>query len=785
MRALSIKLVRELRRLWAQAAAIALVMAAGVATMIIGVGTYQSLAVTRDAYYQTHRFADVFAAVTRAPRSLLPQIAEIEGVIAAEGRIEKVATAAIETVEEPVSVLLVSLPRVGEAVLNQIYLRKGRLPEGTGEAVVSEVFATANGLVPGSSISVLINGGLRAIQVSGIALSPDFIYAMAPGEMLPDERRFGVLWMQEAGLAGAFGLEGAFTNVSVRLLNGASEANAIEAMDDVLETYGGRGAYGRDQQISDVFLESELVGLQAMSQLLPPIFLLVSAFLVNITLSRLIALEREQIGLMKALGYSSWAVARHYVQFVLLITVVGCAIGFAGGYWLGTQLTLLYTKFYSFPVLVFSRDPTTYVIAAGTTIGAGVLGAINAVRKAAWLPPATAMLPPAPPQYRKLFGDLPKLGPRLRQTSVIALRHLLRWPWRSAGGILGVSLSVAILVGSLWTIGAMEHMMQLTFNQAERQNATLAFQGQRPLSALFAVERLPGVMRAEPYRAVGVEIGSHHLSRRVAITGRPAETDLSRLVSEAGQPVTLPSEGLVLSRSLANILKVGSGGTVWVRLLEGDRREFSLPVSDVVEGFMGLGAYMELGALNRLLGEGETISGTTLSIDEVEQPKLFAALKRTPSAGYISLQSIALEQFRKTQAQNLNVMVGVLAGLAALIAFGIVYNFARISLSEQGREMASLRVLGFTRAEVSSLLLGEIAVITILAQPLGWGLGYLIALAMVAGFSNEVYRMALVIGPEVYAYSSLVVGTAAIVSGLIVRRRIDRLDLIAVLKTRE
>ncbi len=785
MRALHVKLFRELRRLWAQAAAIALVMAAGVATMLIGVGTYQSLADTRDAYYETNRFGDVFVTVGRAPHSVLDRIAEIEGVIAVEGRIEKVATADIEGVPEPVSVLLVSLPISGEPAVNRIYLRNGRLPDDTDEAVVSEVFAKANHLAPGSAINVLINGAIRSIRITGIALSPDFIYAMAPGQMLPDERRFGVLWMQEAGLAGAFGLEGAFTDVALRLLKGASEADTIEKVDDLLEPYGSRGAHGRDQQLSHVFLESELVGLQAMSQVLPPIFLLVSAFLVNITLSRLIALEREQIGLMKALGYSSWAVAVHYVQFVLVIAIIGCALGFAGGAWLGTQLTLLYTKFYSFPVLVFSRDPAVYVLAAGTTLGAGVLGAFNAARKAAWMPPAVAMLPPAPPQYRRLLGGKLGMSIRLPQTSLIAMRHLLRWPWRSAGGMLGISMSVAILVGSLWTVGAMEHMMQLTFNQTDRQDATIVFQKQRSLAALFAVERLPGVLRAEPYRAVGVEIGRGQISRRVAITGRPPEADLNRLIDARMQPVTLPGDGLVLSKPLADILKVGTGDVVWVRLLEGDRREFSLIVSGMVEGYMGLGAYMDLGTLNRILREGAAISGTTLLIDRNHQAELFAALKRTPSAGYISLQSIALEQFRKTQAQNLYVMVGVLVCLAALIAFGIVYNFARISLSEQGREMASLRVLGFTKAEVSSLLLGEIAVIALVAQPVGWIIGYVIALGMVAGFSNEIYRMALVIGPDVYAYSSLVVCAAAIASGLIVRRRVDRLDLIAVLKTRE
>lgn len=785
MRALHIKLFRELRRLWAQMIAIALVMAAGVATMIIGVGTYQSLVSSRDAYYESNRFADVFAAVTRAPRPLLDRIAELDGVLAVEGRIERVATADLEGVAEPVSVLLVSLPRIGDPALNRTYLRNGRLPEGPGEAAVSEVFSKANDLQPGASIEVLINGALRDITVTGVALSPDFIYAMAPGEMLPDEHRFGVLWMQEAELAAAYGLEGAFSNLSLRLLPGVSQPQAIAALDDMLAPYGGHGAYGRDQQLSHVFLDSELIGLRAMSELLPPVFLLVAAFLVNITLSRLISLEREQIGLMKALGYSSWAVARHYVELVLLIALVGCAIGFVGGYWLGTQLTLLYARFYSFPLLIFSRDPQTYVLAAGTTLGAGMAGAFQAVRRAAWLPPAVAMSPPAPPDYRKVVGRGMRRTVPLRKTTVVAVRHLLRWPWRSAGGILGIALSVAILVGSLWTVGAMEHMIQLSFNRTDRQHATLAFQGQNALSALFAVRRLPGVMRAEPYRAAAVEMSSGQVSRRVAVIGRPLDADLNRVIDGKGRAVELPETGLVLSRALADILGVRAGSTVWVRLLEGDRRELSVPVSDVVEGFMGLGAYMELDALNRLVGDVATISGANLTIDPARQAELFEVLKRTPSAGYVALQTIALQQFRKTQVQSLFVMLGVLAGLAGLIAFGVVYNFARISLSEQGREMASLRVLGFTTGEVSSLLLGEIGIVTLLAQPIGWGIGHLIALAMVAGFSNEIYQMPLILGPEVYAYSSIVVCLAAIVSGLVVRRRVDRLDMIAVLKTRE
>lgn len=174
-----------------------------------------------------------------------------------------------------------------------------------------------------------------------------------------------------------------------------------------------------------------------------------------------------------------------------------------------------------------------------------------------------------------------------------------------------------------------------------------------------------------------------------------------------------------------------------------------------------------------------------MAIDPAQQDRLFAILKETPSAGHISLQSAALSQFRVTMAQNIFMMIGVLVGLAAMIAFGVVYNFSRISLSEQGREMASLRVLGFRRGEVSGLILAEIAAVVLLAQPLGWLIGTVVALGMVEGYSSEIYRMPFVLGPDVFAYSSLVVIVAALLSGLVIRRRVDRLDMIAVLKTRE
>lgn len=786
MRALDIKLMRDLKRLWAQALAIALVMAAGVATLILGVGAYDSLSTTRERYYDANGFADIFVSLTRAPNSLRADLAAIDGVAAAETRVEKIALADLPGMPEPASVLLVSLPETHVAALNRLHLRSGRLPEpGSDEAVASAGFAAAHGLSEGSRLRVLINGRQRDVRLSGTALSPEFIYALGPGALMPDDRRFGIVWMPESLLAPAYDLDGAFNQAAVRLVRGVNPEKVITALDRLLARYGGRGAYPHKDQLSHAFLDAELRQLRTMSRILPPIFLLVSAFLVNMMLSRLIALEREQIGLLKAMGYSSLSVMRHYGGFVTLIAIGGIAIGFVAGSWLGAGLTRLYAEFFSFPFLVFSRNPAVYGIAAGATYAAAILGAVKAVREVAWLSSAVAMAPPAPPRYRKVLGGMADLSRVVRQSSVIVVRHLTHWPVRTLSGVLGMAMAVAILVGSFWSFGSIEYMIDVTFRRSDRQDATITFTDVRRIGALYEARRLPGVMQAEPFRAVAVKLVHGTAERRVSLIGNAAEGQLSRVLDGDLRPVTLPDHGIVISDALADLLELKVGDTVTIEVLEGRRQTLEAPVSAIITGFIGLTAYMNLDAMNRMLGEDQVISGTYLSLDALTRDKLFAQLKEMPAASFIALRYVALAKFRETLAQNISIMITVYASLATIIAFGVVYNFARISLSEQGREMASLRVLGFTRGEVSALLLGELAVVAIIAQPVGWLLGYGFAWSMAHGFRTDLYRVPLVVNREVFVWASLIVFAAAAISGLVVRRRIDRLDMIEVLKTRE
>lgn len=787
MRVLDRKVVRDIRRLWAQIIAVALVMACGVATIVLSVGAYRSLEETREAFYSRQNFADVFATATRAPIRLASRIEAIPSITGAEYRIFKPVILDIEGMREPASGMVVSIPTLKEPTINNPYLRNGRLPFNgrSHEVAIVEKFAEAHRLGPGDGFHALINGKRRALIITGIVLSPEFIYAIGPGDIIPDERRFGVIFMRQSALEGAFDMDGGFNSLAATVDSGANIDAVIDKIDDLLEPYGGRGAIERDDQMSDAFLDNELLQLRSMALVIPPIFLFVSAFLVNMILSRLIALEREQIGLLKAIGYGEVAIGAHYAKLVLVIAAIGLAIGAAAGAWFGRGLTRIYGEFFSFPYLIFKESPDLYALAGGITAAAALAGAANAIYSVVTLPPAVAMRPAAPLRYRTFFGRAGLALHLFSQTTTMALRHLIRRPVRTIITALGTSFSVAILCTALFMFDSMEEMIDITFYQAERQDATLSFANERPVGAMAAVSALPGILRAEPFRAAPVRITNGHRELELSITALPGGGDLARVLSDKGVPVELPTAGLLVPQRAAEKLGVGPGDIVRVELLQHGGKVVEAPITAIIQSLIGLGAYMELSALNRLIGDGQRISGARVEIDPNRIDDVYARVKQTPAIASFTLLTAAKAKFREIIEQNISIMSSVYVGLAVIITFGVVYNSARIQLAERARELASLRVLGFTRGEVSGVLLTELGVIIAMAQPLGWLLGYGFGWMVITGTESDLFRIPLVIEPATFARASLVVVAAGVISALIARRRIDKFDLVSVLKTRE
>lgn len=785
--ALNRKLLRDLLAMKGQAIAIALVIGSGVAMFVMFLSNFDSLRGTQQAYYQAQRFGDVFASLKRAPQSLEARIGALPGVASVETRTLADVTLDVPGLDQPATGRLISVPADRRPRVNDLVLRRGRWVERgrPDEVIASEGFVLANGLTLGSRVGAILNGRRRELTIVGTALSPEYVYSIRPGELVPDDRRFGVFWMEQRALASAFDMEGAFNDVSLTLTRGASAPAVIARLDRLLEPYGGLGAIPRALQLSNWMLDNELAQLQSFGVAVPLIFLLVAAFILNVVLTRALAQQRPQIAALKALGYANGELAWHYLKWALLIAGVGVAIGTVAGAWLGRSMIGLYNEYFRFPVLLYRLGPGIALGAAALSLGAAAVGAVAAVRRAVAIPPAEAMRPEPPARYRPGLLDHPMITRRLPHAARIVLRNLERQPFRAAASIVGIAFGMAILQVGFVFVGAMNVLIETEFTIAQRQDVTISFVEPRSSDVVQALSHLPGVMAVEPQRTVAARLRAAHRERNLAITGTRIEPRLRRIVDRQGRTVTLPPSGLVLSSALAAALDVEAGDELTVEVLEGWRPERVLPVVGIVDDTMGLSAYMALDALHDLMREGGTVTSAALLVDPAAEDALSARLKRTPAVAGVAFKRALIESFRSTLAQNMNTMIGMIVLFAGIIAFGVVYNAARVSLSERSRELASLRVLGFTRAEISMILLGELAILTLAALPVGALIGHGLAVAVVSSVNSEVYRFPLVVTPQAIGRAALTVIIAALASGLVVRRRLDHLDLVAVLKIRE
>jgi putative ABC transport system permease protein len=787
VKALDRKLVRDLARMKGQAVTIALVVACGIAAFVSSLTTYQSLRSSQRTFYETSRFAQVFAHVKRAPATLAPRLREIPGVAAVETRLVFDVALDAGGSGPPAIGRMVSIPSGAQPKLNALYLRAGRLlePGHVEEVLVSEGFARSHRLRAGDRLSAVLNGRQEALRVAGVALSPEYVFAIRGGDPLPDDRGFAVLWTSREGVEAAFDMAGAFNDVVLTLAPGADERAVIDELDRLLEPYGGVGATGRGDQPSHRFIEDEIREQQTMATTMPPIFLGVAAFLLNVVLGRLVTTQREQIAALKAVGYANRAIAAHYLKFVVVVVLAGAILGIAGGAALGRLVLVAYRPFVRMPQLAYHMTAWIPLLATAVSMLAAVGGAFGALRMVAALAPAEAMRPAAPRSHRRsgieVLAAIARLGPR----QLMVMRNVAGRPLRTLLTTAGIACAAGIVVLGRWSHDAVNFMLDAQFRLAERGDATVVFVDPVAPRAVRELAAMPGVLRADGHRAVPVQIRAGQRTYRTAILGMARDADLRRLLDAQLRPIVPPPHGVLLTDRLAERLRVAPGDDVLVEVREGERRKERVLVAGVVNDMIGMSAYMDTRALGRLLREDERASLAVVAVDPRQAEDLYGRLKRIARVATVTEKAAAFRAFEDTTAQIILVFTAILTAFAVVIAVGVVYNTARIALQERAWELASLRVLGFTRAEVSRILLVEIGMQVLIALVPGMWLGYQASRGLATLFETEMFRIPVMVAPATYAWSAIVVLASGIASALIVRRRIDRLDLVGALKTRE
>ncbi len=789
MRALDRKLFRDFWLLRGQVLGIAAVLMGGVATLVMSLSTYDSLVTTRDRFYREYRFAEAFAHLKRAPEPVAERLRAIPGVAHLETRVIAGIKLEVAHFTDPITGLLLSVPDNGAPLLNALYLKRGRmaLPYSTDEVVLSDTFADAHRIQPGDKLAAIINGKRRQLTIVGIAVSPEYVYQIAPGAMFPDFKRYGVLWMGRHALAAAYDMAGAFNNVTLTLNQGAQTQDVIDRVDAILDTYGGTGAYGRRDQFSNRFMHEELKQLQTTATIFPIIFLSVAAFLLNVVVSRLIALQREQIATLKAFGYSYYAIGWHYMKLVLLIILLGVAAGVALGAWFGQGLSNVYMETtFRFPYLDYRVDAAVVLIALAVALVAAISGTLFSVARAVRMPPAIGMRPELPVMYRATLAERIGFQRWLKAPTRMILRHIERRPIKSLLTVAGIACACALMMVGNYQKGAIDFMVDVQFRQAAREDLALTFNEPTSSRALHELAALPGVNQVEGFRDVAAILRHQQYRYRTTVYGIAPAGQLHRSLDIRLQAIHVPPHGVVLTEYLAhNILHVKVGDTLTLEVQEGKRRTVQVPVLGITQQYLGVSAYMQQDSLNALLREGDVVSGAYLAITPGEEKSVYEQLRQRPQVLGLIANAAAIQSFYATIGEFVLFYNMVATLLAASIGFGVVYNSARVALSERGRELASLRVLGFTQGEIAYILLGELGLLALAAIPLGFVLGVGLVSILVQAFESDLYRLPLILNPSNYALGATVVIISALVSGWLMWRRLGQLDLVAVLKTRE
>lgn len=789
MKALNIKLWRDLQRLWPQVLTMALVVAIGVAGFVGMFSVHQSLQSSRDGFYRDNRLADVFIHVKRAPTQWLDRLRMIEGVAQVQLTTTMDAPIALPDAQAPVTGRFVGL-NLGRAHeqqqgLNAVSLRSGRWPEpGQAlEALVSDRFAQAHQLRPGDKVNAILNGRLQSVHIVGTAISPEYVFASRGG--MPDDKTFGIWWIDHERMAQTFDMQGAFNQASFRLHDSLQEPSVIAPIDALLDRYGTRGAMGRDKQMSARIVSDELSQLKVMGTVLPGIFLAVSIFILNGVITRQVATQRGQIAALKALGYTDRTIAGHYMALSLVITGLGLLAGLLLSQWIGQQMLALYGEVFRFKQLTYSTTPWLVAVAMAWTLAAAIAGTWGAVRTVVRLQPAEAMQAPATPRYRKTLLERSGVGRQVSTGMRMVIRNVEHRPWRSLFTVTGIALAVALQISGAFWMDAMDHIMEVQFQQVQRGDVVVQFQNAVSPSVVQDLQRMPGVIHAEANRTEAVRIHARGVSEEGTLLGLHACARLLRPVDALQGPVPVPAQGLLMSDLLARQLAVRVGDRVEVAFLMGRQTRAQVEVVGVVHTLMGKQVFMSLDAMNRLSREGSAVTEASLRVDAALMPAFWSAVKQAPEIVAVFDKASEMASFQASTSRNMGIFSAILTLFAIAMAVAIVYNSARISLSERAWELASLRVLGMTRAEVSLLLLGQLGAELLLALPVGGIAGWALASLLMHLMASDNIDFPVVIAPSTYAWAALIVLAAGLVSALLVRRKIDQLDLVAVLKVRE
>ncbi len=788
--ALNKRLIRHMIHIWGQALAIMAVVLLGTASYISMSSAHKNLLLSRDVYYQQYDFADFFISLERAPASMVYRLEDIPGVRAVRGRIVKDALVDIPGVDEPRNIRMISMPERNRAVLNGVHVLSGRyFDEGvTDQVVLSQDFALHNNLQPGDRINVTLDGRQHSLRISGLGMSPEYIYVVRNAQdFIPSPERFGIIWVPETFAEMALDMPGSRNDFVGSVEEPERLDEILSQAERLLDSYGVFVSVKREDQISHRFVTDQIKTRDALFTMIALLLMVVSAAVIMVLLGRMVHQDRTEIGLLKAFGYSNFAIAWYYIKFALVMSISGSVLGMLLGHWLSIQMVYLYVDFYQFPEVQVQIYPDVFLFITITAALFALLGALAAARRAVKTHPAEAMRPEAPRHgHRTLIERWHFLWSLLGFTEKMIVRNVGRNRLRAAFCVAGVMISAAILMLGFHQMDSITYMIDLQFSELQREDVRVHFTHERNRGALLEMARLDGVRHAEPLLQYPFEIRNGWRHMDTGIIGVPENAQMTRLIDIEDRHINITGNGLVLSTPIAEKLGVHVGDVVRIKPLMGKiTHERDVRVDKVVQQYIGTSAYMEISALSRILNEPFAMNVALLKMDEGTTHDLVKYLKDIPLIAAVELTAESYDALKVLLADSMIGMATIISLFSGIIAFAIIYNTTIISLMERQRELASLRVMGFTREEISRLLYQENVLLSCIGLVLGLPAGRWLCQRAVEAIDMDIMRMPFHLETSSYLYTVVLIALFVLLANLAVLRRISRLDLVAVLKQRE
>ncbi|MDQ2086240.1 FtsX-like permease family protein [Herbivorax sp. ANBcel31] len=782
------KMLRDLLKNKVAYLACSVIIAIGLMIFVSMENTYINLNKSMNYFYNEYNFADAFATVESMPLNHLRGITDIPGIEQVSGKLVKDVRVLFSDREDNVYLRLVSVDLEENERLNDIWLMEGTELEKSKRNIWTGIkFYDANELNYGDDIEVIINGKVTELNVIGKAQSPEHVYVMKDiTDFYPSDKEFGVAYIPYDVMETLFDFNGTINEISFKVDSSHSFEDIKSQLESRLKKYNVSNIVERKDQLSNFMLAEEMKQIEKMSSSIPILFLIVAAIILWIMLKRMVEHQRMQIGTLKASGYSSFQILMHYVSYSVVIGIIGGIVGGVFGFIISDVMIMMYQDIYSLPNLESEISVVYFlmgiIISVIFSSIAGVLGARGVLK----LEPAESMCPPAPVSGKKiLLENVNIFWEALTVQGKMAVRNIFRSKGRSLFTCMGIAFAFSLMAALFSFVNMFDVIIMDTFEYVQKYDMKVTFYPLQNVTPIIReLEAISDVDLAEPMWEVPVTLTNEHRKNDTIILGLKSNSELYHVVDEKKHRVTILEGGIMLAEPLAKKLDAKIGDILDVETPFTQKENLQIGVANIVPQYIGTNGFMILEDLNALLGHRDAGNSVLLRLPQESTGEIKNRLNESKIVTSIEEIDQTREKYAELMEQAF-IMLYVMALMAILTGFAIIYNSGLISFSERERELASLRVMGMSNGEVMEVLSFEQIFLGIVGIVVGIPLTYFYNYLLVESFETDFYNFPMVVKPEVFLYALLGTVLATFFAYLSIRKRVKNLSMVEVLKERE